>query len=94
MTLVKKELAKLRDDRISPVQLKMYKEQLKGQLAIADERNNGLMLFMARSILDMGKIDSLTELFELTDAVTSSTLLELANEVFDENKLSTLMIRK
>ncbi len=94
MNLVKKELAKLRDVRISPVQLKMYKEQLKGQLAIADERNNGLMLMMARSILDIGKIDSLEELFAQTDMITSSTLLDLANEVFDEKQLSTLMIKK
>ncbi|MFN8436720.1 MAG: pitrilysin family protein [Cytophagales bacterium] len=92
--LVKKQLAKLRNETISSSQLKMYKEQLKGQLAIADERNSGLMLMMARSILDLGRIDSLEELFIQTDSITSTVLMELANEVFDENQLSTLMIQK
>ncbi len=94
LNIVKKELAKLRNTKITDKQLKMYKEQLKGQLAIADERNNGLMLMMARSILDMGKIDSLEELFQQTDVVTSGKLLEIANEVFAEDQLSVLTIQK
>lgn len=94
LSIVKKELSKLRNSKITDRQLLMYKEQLKGQLAIADERNNGLMLMMARSILDMEKIDSLEELFTQTDAVSASQLMEIANEIFDESQLSLLMIRK
>jgi predicted Zn-dependent peptidase len=48
------------------------------------------MLMMARSILDINKIDTMDVIFEQIDEVTSTKLQELANEIFDIDKFSFL----
>jgi predicted Zn-dependent peptidase len=88
--LIKKELRKLKDMPITPSALKMAKEQMKGQIAISEERHGGTMIMMAKSILDLGKIESLEEIFEQIDAITTDQLYEVANEMFDESQLSML----
>lgn len=88
--LIHKELRKLRQQPLTTLQLHHTKEQLMGQLAMAEESNAGYMLMMAKSILDSGRVDSLPEIFEEIRSVTSSQLMELANEMFDEKEFSYL----
>ncbi|MEY5049264.1 MAG: hypothetical protein RLZZ175_2623 [Bacteroidota bacterium] len=90
VSLVKAELVKLQEKALTPLQLSNAKAQLKGQLAIAEENNNSFMLMMARSILDINKIDTMDVIFEQIDEVTSTKLQELANEIFDIDKFSFL----
>lgn len=90
VSLVKAELVKLQEKALTPLQLSNAKAQLKGQLAIAEENNNSFMLMMARSILDVNKIDTMDVIFEQIDEVTSTKLQELANEIFDIEKFSFL----
>ncbi len=84
------ELKKIRQKPFTDKQLQTYKEQLMGQLAIADERNSGTMLMMARSLLDLNRIDSLEEIFNQTKAITSLDLQEIAEQMFAEEGLSSL----
>lgn len=84
------ELKKMREKPFSEKQLQTYKEQLMGQLAIADERNSGTMLMMAKSLLDLNRIDSLEEIFNRTKAISSTALQLIAQEMFEENQLSYL----
>jgi len=88
--LVKKELKKLQKVPLGAMQLHKAKEQIKGQLAMAEENNLSLMLMMGRSLLDVGKIVSLEELFNQIDQLKSTDLQEIAQDLFNEESLSTL----
>jgi predicted Zn-dependent peptidase len=88
--LTLKELKKLKDNRLGTVQLHRAKEQIMGQLAMAEENNTSLMLMMGKSMLDTEKIYSLEEVFDIIRNISSSDLLETANEIFDPNTLSYL----
>ena len=88
--LVLKELKKLREKPLGSVQLHTAKEQLMGQLAMAEESNIGYMMMMGKSILDLNKVDSLNEIFDQIRRTSAAELQEIANHVLTETKLSFL----
>ncbi len=88
--LVMKELEKLRNESLGTLQLHKAKQQIMGQLAMAEESNLSLMLMLGKSMLDLEKIETLKEIFEQIERVSASQLMEIANEMFAENKLSKL----
>jgi predicted Zn-dependent peptidase len=90
IALVKRELEKVRDKPLSARKLASLKEQIKGQLAMSEENNLNLMLMMGRSILDFGFVPSLDEVFEKIQAPTAQKLQDIAQDIFDEKKLSYL----
>ena len=73
-------------------QLASAKEQMKGQLAMAEENNLSLMLSMGRSVLDLGRVPSLEEIYNQIDDITSFKLHDVAQEIFDEGKMSYLIM--
>ncbi len=89
--LVKKELKKLRDVALTTAQLHTAKAQLMGQLAMAEESTSGLMSLLGRSLLDLGRVESIEEVFAQIRRITTKELLEIANEVLAEDGLSGLM---
>ena len=88
--LVLKELKKLLNKPMGLGQLHKAKEQFIGQMAMAEENNISLMLMMGKSILIHNKIESFNEVTEKVRNITAERLHAIANEVFDENKLSFL----
>ena len=54
---VKRELKQLRDKKLGIKQMASAKEQLMGQLAMAEEKNTSFMLMMGKSLLDIGSIE-------------------------------------
>ncbi|QNF32364.1 insulinase family protein [Adhaeribacter swui] len=88
--LVLKELKKLREKPLGSLQLHTTKEQLMGQLAMAEESNMGLMMMMGKSILDQNKVDSLNEIFDQIQKIKASELTDIANEILREENLSIL----
>lgn len=88
--LVLKELDKLKNNPLGTLQLHKAKEQLIGQLAMSEENNANLMLMMGKSILDLGRIESLESIFQQIRSISSNQLLDLANESFDESNMSFL----
>ncbi|MDN3205496.1 M16 family metallopeptidase [Algoriphagus sediminis] len=88
--LVLKEMSNLRNKRLGTQQLHMAKEQVIGQMAMAEENYVALMLVYGKSLLDHGKIDSLDHIFDLIRKTEASELQDIAQETFDENLLSTL----
>ncbi len=89
--LVKKELKKIRDVALTTTQLHTAKAQLMGQLAMAEESTAGLMSLLGRSLLDLGRVESIEEVFAQIRRITAKELLEIANEVLAEDRLSGLM---
>lgn len=90
VSLVHGELKKLREKRISALQLRQYKQQLIGQVAMSQENKAGIMLANGKNVLTFGKVFSLKEIVSWIESITSKQLREVANEVFEERSLSTL----
>ena len=87
---VYRELERIKKEKLGTVQLHKLKEQMMGQLAMAEENYSGLMLAMAKSLLDLDRLQSLDEVFEEIENVTAGELQEVANEVFQKDQISSL----
>ncbi|MCF8453994.1 MAG: insulinase family protein [Pedobacter sp.] len=91
LKLVEKELRKLREQKLGPVQLRQAKDKFIGQIALGEENRMGLLISMSKSLLDYGRVDSLEEIFAKINSVTDSQVLEIANEMFDPKELSSMI---
>lgn len=90
LSLTFRELKKLREKPLGSIQLHTIKQQLMGQLAMAEESNLNFMLMMGKSLLDLGQIDSLNDIFSMIENITASQLVDIACEMFKEEDLSLL----
>ncbi|HYG19783.1 MAG TPA: pitrilysin family protein [Ohtaekwangia sp.] len=88
--LVRKELDKLCDKPLSARQLSSAKEQIKGQLAMGEENNLSLMLMMGRSVLLYNRVPMLEEIFDIINETDARRLQRVAEDIFDEKKLTYL----
>ncbi len=91
IALAKKELQKLRTQKISTVQMHQYKEQLKGQLALARENKSSVMISSAKSMLNFNKPFNMTEVYKKIDAITAPDLIMVAGDYFNSTYFSSLM---
>ncbi|MEI6681235.1 MAG: pitrilysin family protein [Bacteroidota bacterium] len=90
LAIVFKELKRLREEKLSPVQLHTMKKQLIGQLAISQESNLSAMLAIGKSYLLQNKYDPIEMIIDRINAATAEELLGTANEILDEGQLSRL----
>jgi predicted Zn-dependent peptidase len=79
--------------KLGTIQLSKAKNQVRGYLARGFENHESLMLSFGKSLLVANKIDTLEEICKKIDNITSSQLLEIANEVFEPSRLSTLIYK-
>ena len=93
IALVKKELNRFSEKPLTKRQLASGKEQIKGQLAMAEENNLSLMLTMGRSVLDIGRVPSLEEIYHQIDEIDALEMRDIAEEMFDERKMSYLIMQ-
>ena len=81
----------MRKKQLGNLQLSKAKKQLIGQIAIATENREDLMLTMGKSLLLYNKVDSLKIVFNKIESISGSDILEAANLVLNQNKLSKLV---
>ena len=91
--LVYKELKRLRDARMTSSQLAAAKKQLIGQIGVASDNNENNALGMGKTFLHYNKCETSEAVFHRIEQLTSEALLEVANEMFAEDYLSTLIYR-
>jgi len=91
LRLIHKELRKLRDTGLTTNQLSAAAKQLKGQIGIAHANKENTALGIGRTFLHCNRCDTLPEIYQKIDAITTSQILAVANEIFDENRLSQLI---
>lgn len=91
LRLILKELNKLRTKKLGPLQLQKAKQQLIGQLAIAHENNCNRMQSNAKSYMTFGKVASVEETKKKILAITAEELQEVAQDIFKEELLSTII---
>jgi len=89
--LIYKELRKLREKKFGTVQLHQAKQKFIGQIALGEENRMGLIISMAKSLLDFDYVDTLQQIFDKINAVTAEQLLEISNEILDIDRMTTLV---
>ena len=89
--LILKELDKLKRNRIGTLQLQRAKNQFIGQMAISYQQPLNEMLGMAKSHLYRDTIKTFEENVQIIRNITSSKLMEVANEIFPEKRLSSIV---
>ena len=93
MPITYKELKRLRDVRMTSSQLAAAKKQLIGQIGVASDNNENNALGMGKTFLHYNKCETSEAVFHRIEQLTSEALLEVANEMFAEDYLSTLIYR-
>jgi predicted Zn-dependent peptidase len=73
------------------LQLHQARQKFIGQIALAEENRMSLIIAMAKSMVDFNRIDTLEEIFAKINQVSAEQLLEISNEIFDNNRLITLL---
>lgn len=89
--LVNKELRRLREQRLSPARLAAAKRQFIGQIEVSTDNSENVALALGKSFLRYGHFDSLAEIAEQIESITSDDLLEVANDLLAEECLSMLI---
>lgn len=89
--LIHKELKKLREQKLGTLQLQQAKQKFIGQIALGEENRISLIIAMAKSLIDFELVDSLEEIFARINAVTADELMDIANEIFDNSRMATLL---
>jgi predicted Zn-dependent peptidase len=89
-SLIFKEFKKIRDKPLTEVQLQKAKNKFIGQIALGEENRIGLIISMAKSLIDYDKIDSLETVFSKIQAVNVRDMANIANEILDQRNLSAL----
>ncbi len=90
--LIQKEIKKIKEAELTPMQLAAAKRQLKGQLGIAFESNEYNALSMAKSYLHLNRFIPLEERFNRIDEVGPLQVNEIANELFSTSPFSLLYV--
>lgn len=89
--LVHKELKRLREKPLSSTQLTTAQKQIIGQIGVAADNFENNALNMAKTYLHYNKYEEPQEVYKRIQSLTPQDLWEVANEMFCEENLSTLI---
>jgi predicted Zn-dependent peptidase len=87
------ELNSIRTVKLGVQQLGKAKRQLMGQLAIALENSESLMLNVARSYMFFNTFDGLDDVYSKIESISAMELMDIANEILVPENLSTLIYK-
>ncbi len=89
--LINKEIDKLINVKLTANQLKIAKRQLTGQMAIYSDNHENLMISNGKNYNIFNQIITYEEMKEKIYSITGEELQEIANEILNKDKLSTLI---
>ena len=93
LRLVRKELDKFMQKPLSEAQLKAAKKQIKGQIGVACDNRENFALDFGKSFLHYGWEKNVDRLYEQVDEITAEQIQAVAQELFDKDRLTTLIFR-
>lgn len=91
ISLVHKELNRLRKEKLTSSQLSTAKKQLIGQIGVMGDNHENLALALGKNFLHHNHFNTLAETAQKIEAVTAEQILAVSNEIFDERSLFTLI---
>ncbi len=93
LRLVRKELDKFMQKPLSEAQLKAAKKQIKGQVGVACDNRENFALDFGKSFLHYGWEKNVDRLYEQVDEITAEQIQAVAKELFDKDRLTTLIFK-
>ncbi|MDH6303486.1 putative Zn-dependent peptidase [Parabacteroides sp. PF5-5] len=91
LLLVEKELNRLRNEKLSDIQLSAAKKQLIGQLGISGDNKESLFLGLGKSFLHYNRYDTIQDIFARIERVTTEEIQDIAQDIFDPEKRFSLI---
>ena len=91
--LVHKELSLLAESPLSLARLRKARKQLQGQIGISWDSGESVAIGMGKRLLHYGTTLSCSQLCEKIEALTSEQLWHTAQEIFNPEKMTTLIYR-
>ncbi len=91
--LVHKELKELREKSLGLLQLSKAKKQLQGQIVLGQENPGSSISAIAKTLLQSDQVEGLPELMKRIEAISTSDLLEAANEIFNPSRFSSVRLQ-
>ncbi|WP_231490558.1 pitrilysin family protein [Pedobacter sp. Leaf170] len=88
LSLIFKEMKKLKDNPLNDIQLQKAKNKFIGQIALGEENRIGLIISMAKSLIDHNKIDSLEQVFAKINNVKATEMAQIIDEVLAPEQLN------
>jgi len=82
----------MKDKKVSLKELNRAKEYLKGNIILSLESTTNRMFRMAQTEIYYDRIKPVEETIKEIDEVTVDDVIEEANELFDENSLSRIIL--
>lgn len=92
LKLVRKELDRIIQKPLSDTQLRAVKKQIKGQIGVACDNRESFALDFGKSYLHYGWERDLNSLFRHIDEVTAESMQQVAAELMQQERLTTLVI--
>lgn len=93
LRLIRRELDKVMQRPLSDAQLRAAKRQIRGQIGIACDSRESFALDFAKSYLHYGWKKDVTALCKRIDALTAADLQRVAQDLFAEECLTSLVIK-
>ena len=93
LRLVRKELDKFMQKPLSDAQLMAAKKQIKGQIGVACDNRENFALDFGKSFLHYGWEKNVDRLYEQVDEITAAQIQAVAQELFDKDRLTTLIFK-
>ena len=93
LRLIRRELDKVMQRPLSDAQLRAAKRQIRGQIGIACDSRESFALDFAKSYLHYGWKKDVTALCERIDALTAADLQCVAQDLFAEECLTSLVVK-
>ncbi|TVQ78545.1 MAG: insulinase family protein [Flavobacteriales bacterium] len=91
MRLIHKELGKLREQKLGSLQLHRAKKQYIGQMLLQQDNQLNHLLGLGKVMLYQEAPEKFKEIEKRLDALNASELMEMANNIFDIEQMSTII---
>ncbi len=86
------ELRKIRSDRVSEIELRRAKDYVRGKMALAHEDTHRKLDWVMDHFAYSGKVKTLKEFYKRLEEVTVEDILNVANEIFQNNRMTLALI--
>jgi predicted Zn-dependent peptidase len=88
------EMLKLKTEPVPPQELMLAKEHLKGNLLLSLESCDNLMTRLAKNEIYFGCHATIEEITSRIEKVTSDSIMQLSNKLFDDNCFTLQVVGK
>ena len=90
--LVARELDRVMQKPLTATRLNAAKKQIKGQIGVSCDNRENFALDFAKSYLHYGREKNVSDLFHRIDEVTADRLQTVAQDLFNPDRLTTLIL--